>query len=146
MNTRPIVVIPWDFSPHAQNALDFAIEYYGSDCIRVICVLEPALPYEMGWGDEEGRQKAIDFCIRDFFDSAGHAHETGLTFFAEFGEPSDEIIQFAKNQNADFVIMSTHGRTGLKKLFMGSVTQKVIGKAACPVIVLPATWAETEAN
>ena len=39
VNTKPIVVVPWDFSPHAQNALDFSIEYYGSDCIHVICVL-----------------------------------------------------------------------------------------------------------
>lgn len=144
MSTKPIVVVPWDFSQHAQASLDYAIEKYGSFGARVICVLERPQAYEMGWGGAETEQKAIDGCVRDFFEEAEHSHDTGLQFFAAFGDPSDEIVRFAKKQEAEFIVMSTHGRTGLKKLFMGSVAQKVVGKALCPVIVLPACWIEKD--
>ncbi|MCL5063444.1 MAG: universal stress protein, partial [Nitrospirae bacterium] len=42
----------------------------------------------------------------------------------------------AKEQNANAIVMGSHGRTGLKRLLMGSVTEKVIGYASCPVLVV----------
>lgn len=53
------------------------------------------------------------------------------------GQPHEFIIQEAKEKNVDLIVMGTHGRTGLKKLLMGSVVQKVIGYAPCPVLVVP---------
>lgn len=140
MDNKPTVVVPWDFSQHAEAALNYAIEKYSSDNVRVICVLEQPHAYEMGWGGEEAEQKAIESCIAHFFENTEHAHDTGLQFFTEFGDPSDEIVRFAKEQNAGVIVIPTHGRTGLRKLFMGSVAQKVIGKASCPVVVLPLKW------
>jgi hypothetical protein len=48
------------------------------------------------------------------------------------------IIEDARAHNIDMIIMGTHGRTGLTRLLMGSVTQKVIGHAHCKVLVVPA--------
>ncbi len=48
------------------------------------------------------------------------------------------IIEDARTHNIDMIIMGTHGRTGLTRLLMGSVTQKVIGHAHCMVLVVPA--------
>ena len=52
------------------------------------------------------------------------------------GESSEVIISAAKDINADVIVMSSHGRTGLRRLLMGSVTAKVIGLASCPVLVV----------
>ena len=52
-------------------------------------------------------------------------------------QPHELIVQEAKDREIDLIILGTHGRTGLKKLIMGSVTQKVIGHAPCPVMVVP---------
>jgi len=52
-------------------------------------------------------------------------------------QPHEFIVQEAKEKGIDLIIMGTHGRTGLKKLLMGSVTQKVIGHAPCAVMVIP---------
>jgi universal stress protein A len=52
------------------------------------------------------------------------------------GIPADEIIRVAQEQQADLVVISTHGRTGLKHLFMGSTAERVIRHVQCPVLVV----------
>jgi nucleotide-binding universal stress UspA family protein len=52
------------------------------------------------------------------------------------GAPDEAIIQAAQDHGADLLILGSHGRTGLKRLLMGSVTEQVIGKAPCPVLVV----------
>ena len=54
------------------------------------------------------------------------------------GKPHEFIIQEAKEKSVDLIAMGTHGRSGLKRILMGSVAQNVIGHAPCPVIVVPA--------
>jgi universal stress protein A len=52
------------------------------------------------------------------------------------GFPSQEITQIAKNISADIVVISTHGHTGLKHVFLGSVAERVVRHAPCPVLVV----------
>jgi nucleotide-binding universal stress UspA family protein len=52
------------------------------------------------------------------------------------GTPSEAIIQAARARGTDLLILGSHGRTGLKRLIMGSVTQQVIGQARCPVLII----------
>jgi nucleotide-binding universal stress UspA family protein len=47
------------------------------------------------------------------------------------------IVEEAKKKNVDLIVMGTRGKTGLKRVFLGSVAQKVIGYAPCPVMVVP---------
>ena len=51
-------------------------------------------------------------------------------------QPDDAIVQEALRYKVDMIIMGSHGRTGVKKLLMGSVTERVIGQATCPVLVI----------
>jgi nucleotide-binding universal stress UspA family protein len=55
----------------------------------------------------------------------------------EVGEPANAIVEKAKVEQADAIIMCTHGRSGLSKWLFGSVTQKVLGVMPCPVLVVP---------
>ena len=52
-------------------------------------------------------------------------------------QPHEFIVKEAKERDVDLIVMGTHGRTGLKKFVMGSVTQKVIGYTPCPVMIVP---------
>jgi len=66
------------------------------------------------------------------------AEEIGLdaeTFIRE-GEPHEQIVKLVNELKADAVCMGSHGRTGLERILMGSVTEKVIEKAKCPVLVV----------
>ena len=53
------------------------------------------------------------------------------------GAPHEFIVQEAKEREVDLILMGTHGRTGLKRVLMGSVAQNVIAHAPCPVMVVP---------
>lgn len=52
------------------------------------------------------------------------------------GSPFFEIIQYAKEQNIDLIVLGTHGRSGLTHLLMGSVAENVVRKAPCPVLTV----------
>jgi len=66
------------------------------------------------------------------------AEKEGLTVetVCEKGTPYEVIVNRAKEKNADLIVMGSHGRTGLKRLLMGSVTERVIGHAECAVLVV----------
>jgi len=52
------------------------------------------------------------------------------------GNPYEEIIDLASTQPVDMIVMSTHGRTGPQRLVIGSVTEKVVRTAPCPVFTV----------
>lgn len=52
------------------------------------------------------------------------------------GDPAAKIVDYAKAENMDLIVMGTHGRSGLKRLIMGSVAEAVVRHAACPVLTI----------
>ena len=52
------------------------------------------------------------------------------------GQPSEEIIKVAADEKADAIFMATHGRTGLKHIVFGSVAERVVSRASCPVLTM----------
>jgi nucleotide-binding universal stress UspA family protein len=55
----------------------------------------------------------------------------------EFGTPETSIVKKAKTEGVDLIVMATRGMTGLSRLVLGSVTERVIRNAPCPVVVVP---------
>jgi nucleotide-binding universal stress UspA family protein len=52
------------------------------------------------------------------------------------GDPVSQILRVAAEEHADFIVLGTHGRTGLSRLLMGSVAENVIRRATCPVLAV----------
>ena len=63
----------------------------------------------------------------------------GVSFTAKEGLPADEIISFAKNLPGGLVTMSTHGRSGVRRWVLGSVTETVVRHSENPVLVIRAS-------
>lgn len=57
--------------------------------------------------------------------------------FHKAGNPKDEILNTAEEWDADIIILGTHGRTGFDHFISGSVAEKVVRKAKCPVLIVP---------
>jgi len=53
------------------------------------------------------------------------------------GVPADEIVTHANRTAAELIVMGTHGRTGIRRVLLGSVAEQVLHKARCPVLVVP---------
>lgn len=62
----------------------------------------------------------------------------GIRYHAavRFGEPPEEIIQYAEKENVDLIMMATHGHTGLARLVFGSVASRVVASGVCPVMLV----------
>lgn len=60
--------------------------------------------------------------------------EPGLE--VRLGHPAEEIIRFADEEKVDAIFMATHGRTGLKHIVFGSVAERVVSRAKCPVLTM----------
>ena len=120
------LVLASDGSPAGRAAAQVAMEISRRTDGRLIAVTA-------AYGDlDPKRAKAV---VREL---ATAAKEEGLDFdsFTPGGRPEDAIIEVAAAKQADLIIMGSHGRTGLKRLFLGSVAERVIGQAACPVLVV----------
>lgn len=132
------VVVPVDFSEESQNALSTAVELTGdASKVHVIHILPPleAISPAAVWGDlsdgtriDAAKQYADGF-LKD------HGAE-GATVEVRIGSPGHEVTVFAKEVNADLIVISSHGFHGIKRMLLGSVAESVIRHAHCAVLVL----------
>lgn len=60
----------------------------------------------------------------------------GCTGKVVVGDPVDTIIEYAREKDSDLIIMSTHGSKGLEKILLGSVAERVLKGAHCPVLIM----------
>jgi nucleotide-binding universal stress UspA family protein len=132
------VIVPWDFSELSKSALKEALELVDSpEKIEVIHVTPyPATTeYGMIWGtftEVEIRENLK----KSFLEETTTDGLPALSFTAEFGDPGSQIAEFAKSKKAGLIVISSHGHTGLSRLFLGSVAERVVRLAPCPVLVL----------
>jgi nucleotide-binding universal stress UspA family protein len=134
------LLLATDGSESAQAAIQEAINIAKvcSGRLVVVSVVEVNPEYEalapqvVEKAEEETREHLDS--IRERAEKEGIPCET----IAHQGEePFQFIVDEAKNKKVDMIIMGSHGRTGLKRLMMGSVTSRVIGHAPCKVLVVP---------
>ena len=65
--------------------------------------------------------------------------DAGVEYLSTYlvGDPPDEINSYARRVVADFIVVGTHGRTGIRRALLGSVAEQVVRRAHCPVLVVP---------
>ncbi len=62
------------------------------------------------------------------------------------GEAAEEILRLAQQRNCDLIVLGTHGRKGLSRLLLGSVAEKVLREASCPVLTVKLSPTATDEN
>jgi len=136
---RQTVIAPIDFSESSAPAIRTAIELASTPaCVHVIYVnpsLSPVSPIGV-WGDEDAEQQCAEKAHR-YLDTflASHNIENVVTA-VEIGQPAHKIIEYAEKQTASLVVIPSHGHSGIKRAMLGSVAERVIRHATCPVLVL----------
>lgn len=142
--TATCVVVPIDFSDESPRAIAKALEVADSPThlhlLHVMPPLETMSPgYIMGnLTDDVRRQRVTDALV-----SLAQANAAeGATIAVAIGTPGLEIADYATRQAADLIVIPSHGYHGTKRLFLGSVTERVIRHAACNVLVVRRSDAE----
>ncbi|MCE9606384.1 MAG: universal stress protein [Planctomycetia bacterium] len=145
MKTRKIL-FPTDFSSKGDAALEYAADLARERhaLLVIVHVQEPPAMYGDGlyyYGDPEPdaemlRKMLMAVKPRDPAVPCQYRFAPGL--------PASAILSVAKEEDVDLIVMSSHGRTGLGRLLMGSVAEEVMREAECPVMVVKPT-SKTEA-
>lgn len=136
MNWKKILV-PTDFSHLSDQAIGIAgaLARESSGTVILLHVEEAPVAYgagEMYYGIAEPDTEALRRMLQEIRLPDGVAVERHLTA----GEPGGAIVRFAEESGVDLIVMSTHGRTGLMRLLMGSVAEEVVRRAKCLVLTL----------
>ena len=150
-NTITNILVPVDFSPHAEHAFTYATtlaERFGAKLALVYVVDDSFVTG--GWSSEiyvsnvpELIENLIADADRRLATLKASAAALGLTAETAVirGRPAHAIGEHAKNGGFNLIVMGTHGRTGVSHVVMGSVAERVLRKAPCPVLTVRATEA-----
>jgi nucleotide-binding universal stress UspA family protein len=145
MRTIARVLCPIDFSEFARHALDQAVALarWQGATTTVLHVVPPrvsSLPFPLAppyraiaYTPEDLERSTVETAAFVEQACAGTRVETMVVD----GTVADEIVRVARSLPADVLVMGTHGRTGLERLMLGSVTERVLRTAPCPVLAVP---------
>ena len=134
------VLVPTDFSEESFKALRYgaALARRAAAALHVVHVAEidfappgAALPGRNPLVDENEEARALRQQIQEVVGSG-----ITPTFHGRTGRAFDQIVRFARELQADVIVMSTHGRTGLKRLVLGSNAERVVQHSSCPVFIV----------
>ena len=139
-----VIVVPTDFSDYSMRALPYAVDLAAkyNARLKVVFVNEPSLQVsDVAWVGVDERAVNSDH-VRE---ARRHLEKlvleqvpTDVPTDAEIltGNAVEEVIRYARDVNADLIIMATHGRSGVSHMLMGSTAEHVVRKAPCPVLTL----------
>jgi nucleotide-binding universal stress UspA family protein len=131
------ILFPTDFSTASDAALVHAesLARQMNARLLIVHVEEPPLAYgggELYYGLPEPSSERILKMLEDVKPSdpsVPYAHRLTM------GDPAGEVVRIAEDENAEMIIIGTHGRTGMTRLLMGSVAEAIVRRAPCPVLV-----------
>lgn len=135
------VVVPFDFSDTSKAALGTTLELVEpSTQLHVLHVVEPTpvmatldpsmvtTPFSDDDRLKSSRESLESYCAENGFER--------FQVHCLIGDPGNTIVDFANQMQANMIVIPSHGRTGLTRLLLGSVAERVLRLAHCPVLVL----------
>ena len=133
------ILLPFDFSDESKAALGEALQMAdASTTLHMVNViipastlaLEPAMTVELG--DDNVRMDVARGKMAELVGDCGRPVQCET----RLGDPGHEIVDFANEINADLIVMPSHGRSGIRRILLGSVAERVMRHAECPVMII----------
>lgn len=150
------IVLPLDGSELSEQAIPYAQQIIGNaGQINLLTVVDvPSFPSHTIYPvpiavPEPDYMTVVDDMIanaRDYIDNLAKRLQSqgyNVKTVVKSGDPAVGILEVAQNEEADAIVMSTHGRSGMSKWLFGSVTQKILSAMPCPVFVIPGVREQT---
>ena len=136
------ILHPTDFSEASELACERAVDLARQCGAKLTLLHAYANPVavEGGWALPDPRPELEDALSL----VANEDQSLAVVRVLRMGTPAESIIEYAREHNCDLIVMGTHGRTGLSHLLMGSVAERVVRFAPCPVMVVRQQAAEEQ--
>lgn len=142
--TATTVIVPIDFSSESPGAIEAALEIVAEPAqLHLIHVMPPLETVSPGvlLGDvtDDSRKRKVTEALTAL---ARECNAEAARLAVAIGSPGLEITDYARRQGADLIVIPSHGYQGVKRLFLGSVAERVIRHAPCRVLVVRRSDAE----
>ncbi len=131
------ILFPTDFSTASDAALVHAeaLAKQSGARLLIVHVEEPPLAYgggELYYGIPEPDSERILTMLEDV-----RPRDPAVPFAhkLKMGDPAGEIVRLATDEQAEMIVLGTHGRTGMVRLLMGSVAEAIVRRSPCPVLI-----------
>jgi nucleotide-binding universal stress UspA family protein len=145
------ILVPVDFSPHAERAFCYATTLARRLGARLALLHVVEDPFATGAWSGEIYVPNVPELLKNLIDGAERQLATmkdgaaalgiGVETAVITGRPARSIVEYASSDGVDLIVMGTHGHTGLAHAVMGSVAERVVRKAPCPVLTIRASAA-----
>lgn len=138
------ILVPIDFSVYSVNALAYAKQLAAlyDATLDVLHVIDPVLDeylQKAGWINRDRVEREVEAKAREklvwLSNEVQGPDPTEMTQHVTMGNPPVQIVDFAKEHGADLIVMASHGLRGLNGYPVGSVTERVLRAALCPVFM-----------
>jgi len=149
MFSPKIILVPTDFSQHSDKALQIAVDIASQYNAKIVLLHVI---------DENMQQCAADYCISNeaieqlknesmkastdklnkTINSLKGSTKVDISFEVKYGVPAEVVLDEQKTNKLDLIVIASHGKTGILSHLIGSVTDKVVRAAKCPVMVIRA--------
>ena len=138
------ILVPIDFSDYSKSSLKYAVNFAKNfkASLILVYVVEPVIyppDFSMGQIAIPAAGIEMDKRAKEELDKLAEKEiPSGLSVkkIIKTGKPFVEIIETAADEDADLIIIATHGHTGVEHILFGSTAEKVVRKAPCPVLTL----------
>ena len=140
------ILLPVDGSDPSTKALEYAAENYDGERFTIIHVANPTDNLygglEGGYGTSDLFDRAVEngeeICdeARERLRNAGVPESTEIETTVEVGNPARQIIEYATENDVDQIVIGSHGRSGVSRILLGSVAEKVLRRAPMPVNII----------
>jgi universal stress protein A len=131
------ILAPTDFSDLSTKGVRYACQL-AKEVGAALLLVNVVLLDESGATDKreiEEHKHHLDEFFKTKLADAGSGVK--MRRLVETGEPSAAIADLAESEHVDLIVMSTHGRSGISRFLIGSVTDKLVRRSPCPVLVVP---------
>jgi nucleotide-binding universal stress UspA family protein len=139
------ILAPTDFSAHAEKALGYACglaERLGAELhlLNILSeilpagpdpLLMPVMPPEYYQENEDRARETIARLLKPVWGTPRR-----VVTAVRWGSPVEAIVSYALDEQIDLIVIATHGRTGLSHVLLGSVAERIVREAPCPVLTL----------
>lgn len=141
------VLVPLDRSEQAKKSFEWALDEFGDARLTLLHVIEPL---NMRYVEEARKQSGEELTPEESYERVVDDAEEFLSRFVEkaeesgieasydhaVGKPSREIVDYADEHDVDHIVVGSHGRSGVSRILLGSVAEKVARRSSVPVTVV----------
>lgn len=147
MATVSRILVPVDLSDGSREVIDYAVKLARpfKASVEVVHAWEPPqyvapdlLVAAPGWNSQSLEHVAVEAATKELTAQMNQGEPPGVPVSQKIvvGEAASTILDLAEQDKCDLIVMGTHGRRGLPRLLLGSVAQKVVARASCPVLTI----------